>query len=280
MGDRQINTLTRLLLAGGVVGPILFIIVFLIEGATRPGYSPWRNYVSQLSTGDGGWVQITNFIVCGLLTLGFGVALWSYWSASPRSVRGFPWGPALIIVFSLDVVVAGIFVTDPALGYPPGSPNGPQGQTLHGAIHGVAGLLAFGVLAATCFVYARRFRGDPDWKGWALYSNFTGAIIALGFIGATVSSILDERGIVPNAPTGLIQRIAIIAGWGWIALFALRLLRNPRLLTLLGQANVHTGDSTSRSRVVTIVVIIAILIVAILVVLWLAGVFRGTPTTH
>ncbi len=28
------------LLAGGVVGPLLFIVVFLIEGATRPGYIP------------------------------------------------------------------------------------------------------------------------------------------------------------------------------------------------------------------------------------------------
>src|SRR5213082_3059636 len=41
--------ITRLLLACGVIGPLLFIIVFLIEGATRPGYSAWRHAVSQLS---------------------------------------------------------------------------------------------------------------------------------------------------------------------------------------------------------------------------------------
>jgi hypothetical membrane protein len=38
----------------GVIGPLLFIAVFLIEGATRPGYSAWRNLVSQLATGPGG----------------------------------------------------------------------------------------------------------------------------------------------------------------------------------------------------------------------------------
>ena len=29
----------RMLLAGGVVGPLLFIVMFLLEGATRPSYS-------------------------------------------------------------------------------------------------------------------------------------------------------------------------------------------------------------------------------------------------
>ncbi len=66
---------SRLLLAGGVVGPVLFIVVFLIEGATRPGYSAWRNYVSSLSLSGQGWEQIANFIVCGLLVFGFSFAL-------------------------------------------------------------------------------------------------------------------------------------------------------------------------------------------------------------
>jgi hypothetical protein len=277
MDERRVTRHTKLMLVGGVVGPILFIITFLIEGATRPGYSPWRNYVSQLSTGEGGWVQIANFIMCGLLSLGFAVALWS---SSPPPARGFAWGPTLLITFGLDLIVAAIFVTDPALGYPPNSSLGPQGQTWHGAIHGVAGLLGFVVLAATCFVYARGFRGDPAWKGWTAYSNITGAIVALGFIAATVSSVLDERGIVRNAPTGLIQRIAIIAGWGWVALFALQLLRAPRLLTQLGHVNVNRGgDSTPGSKVATIAVVIAVVIVVVLVVLWLAGVFRGGGTT-
>jgi hypothetical protein len=31
--------ITRLLLWAGAVGPLLFVVVLLIEGATRPGYS-------------------------------------------------------------------------------------------------------------------------------------------------------------------------------------------------------------------------------------------------
>jgi len=57
---------TRPLLAGGVIGPPLFVVVLLVEGATRPGYSAWRHYGSQLATGEGGWMQVANFIICGL----------------------------------------------------------------------------------------------------------------------------------------------------------------------------------------------------------------------
>jgi len=44
----------------------------------------------------------------------------------------------------------------------------------------------------------------------------------------TVVSALDENGVLPNSPTGLLQRIAIIAGWGWVVLLAIQLLRKMR----------------------------------------------------
>jgi hypothetical protein len=53
--DAPMERSTRLLLAGGVVGPLLFIVVFLIEGATLPGYSVWRNQVSDLELSNQGW---------------------------------------------------------------------------------------------------------------------------------------------------------------------------------------------------------------------------------
>ena len=103
--------LTRWLLAGGVVGPLLFIVVFLVEGATRPGYSVWRNFVSELALSDQGWEQIANFIVCGLLCVTFAIGLRRTWRTGKASV----WGPLLMALFGLSLVVAGVFVTDPAL---------------------------------------------------------------------------------------------------------------------------------------------------------------------
>jgi len=210
---------TRLLIVCGAIGPLLFIIVLLIEGATRPGYSAWHNYGSSLSLGPGGWMQIANFLVCGLLMLCFAIGLRQVF----RTGRGSVWGPILLGVFGVGLMVAGVFVTDPSLGYPPGThTSGPQ--TLHGTIHGVNAIITFGSLAIACFVMARRFAGDPNWKGWALYSLVTGVLVVASFIAAAVVSALDESGILPGSLTGLIQRIGIIAGWGWIALMALRLL--------------------------------------------------------
>src|SRR5689334_15941007 len=98
-------TTTRLLLVCGVVGPLLFILVFLVDGATRPGYSAWHHFVSSLSLGERGWVQIANFLVCGALVIGFAFGL--------RRVlhpgMGSTWGPILLGIFGLCLVGAGVF---------------------------------------------------------------------------------------------------------------------------------------------------------------------------
>jgi len=65
------SRLARVLLACGAIGPPLFVVVFLIEGATRPGYSPLRHPVSSLEIGASGWTQRTNFVITGLLILAF-----------------------------------------------------------------------------------------------------------------------------------------------------------------------------------------------------------------
>lgn len=223
LGER----VTRLLLAAGVVGSVLFVLVLLIEGATRPGYSAWRNFGSELSLSGQGWEQVANFYMCGLLCIAFAFGL----RRALRNGKGATWGPILIGVFGLSLISAGIFTTDPALGYPPAVPVHNVAfmrQSLHAIIHGVSGLAAFASLAAACFVLARRFAGNPGWRGLALYSALVGLIVAASFVAANATSVLDMRGVWPNAPTGLIQRIGIIAGWGWIVLLGWRLLVQMR----------------------------------------------------
>jgi hypothetical protein len=60
LADAQIwqDRITGLLLAGGVVGSVLFVAVLLIEGATRPGYDGWVQAGSALSLSGWGWMQI------------------------------------------------------------------------------------------------------------------------------------------------------------------------------------------------------------------------------
>ena len=225
------------LLYAGVIGPLLFIVVFLIEGFTRPGYSPWRNYVSQLATGDGGWVQVVNFLVCGSLVVVFAIAL----RQALRGSRGAIGAPILFALFGTALLVAGIFVTDPTLGYPAGAA---QVHTVHGMVHGLAGLAAFSLLPASAFVMAWHFASTPGSRRWALYSAGIGILIIACFIASTTVSTLDERGIWPDAPTGFLQRIAIIGGWTWIAMVALHLLRSSERMT--PKIDLATDDAAHR----------------------------------
>ena len=55
LDDRKDATMsTRPLLYCGLLAPMALVVGVLVEDATRPGYSPWRHAVSQLSLGPGG----------------------------------------------------------------------------------------------------------------------------------------------------------------------------------------------------------------------------------
>src|SRR5438093_4288721 len=99
MQDRRSGN--RLLLAAGALGPMLFVVVFLVEGATRRGYSPVRHQVSLLSLGHGGWIQITNFVVSGLLLVCFSAGL----RQALRTGAGSASGPILVATAGVALII-------------------------------------------------------------------------------------------------------------------------------------------------------------------------------
>jgi len=241
LDDRRTRR-SRLLLACGVVGPPLFVVALLIEGWTRTGYSSWRNYGSQLATGPWGWTQIANFITCGVLVMLAAVGFRQVFRV--QGGRGRTWGPILVGIFGLTLVVAGTFVTDPALGYPPGTPSGNNGpKTWHGTIHGVNAIPCFFSLAIATFVFARRYFAEPGAKNWARSSLGTGIFLLAFFVGSTAVGSLDENNVIHNAPSGILQRISIVTGWFWLASVAWRELRALRALPRA------TADAADQPRI-------------------------------
>lgn len=216
-GDRT----TRRLLACGVVGGPMFVIALLVAGSLRPGYSQLRNLGSQLSVSDHGWSQIANFVVTGVLMILCAAGMW-------RALRpgwGSTWGPILIGVGGIALVCAGIFVTDPAQGYPVGVPPGPTtaaNSTYHGQVHGIAGMIAFVLPSVATVVFARRFTADRAVGGrrWAAYSLLTTTLVGLFFV-AHLAAGVQVGGLGELA--GLFQRVAIAVGWIWIGVVAARL---------------------------------------------------------
>ena len=86
---------------------------------------------------------------------------------------------------------------------------------------------------------ARRFAGDPGWRGWAPYSTVTGLVVAAGYVATAVVTGLDQAGVLTNAPGGLLQRVMIIAGLGWCEALAGRLLVETQLRSAKAAARSH-----------------------------------------
>ncbi|MFD0360139.1 DUF998 domain-containing protein [Nocardia sp. GCM10030253] len=204
----------RLLLACGVIAPLLNIVVILILGAIRPDYNAWIVPDSNLELGPGGWMQITNYIVTGALLLAFAIGM----RLLLRTGRGSTWGPILLGIYGLTFIAIGPILPDPSLGYPPGASSA---LTIHGAIHSLLGLVQFTSLTAACFVLARRDEALES-RGWSRYSVATGLLVATSYVAFVLTAKLVDGG-----PAGLIERIGIIAGGIWIALLAIRLMSRP-----------------------------------------------------
>jgi hypothetical protein len=63
---------------------------------------------------------------------------------------------------------------------------------------------------------------------WAQYSIATGVVVAVGYVATAVITGLDRAGVLPAGPGGLLQRMMIIAGFTWMILFAVGLLRRKQ----------------------------------------------------
>ena len=199
----------------GVVAPILFTAVWLIAGATRPGYDSVRMPVSLLSLGPGGWLMVVTFLGTGLLLVAFSIAL----AARLGEGVGSRGGPAGIATAGVGLVVAGLFSTQPLFGYPPGTPAGfAREVTPASVLHVVGAFLFFFGLIAAALALARRFRRRGA-GGWAAGSVAVAAIVFLAF-GASGGGPSGEL-LVPAA-AGLLQRVAIVVGLSWVAAIAIR----------------------------------------------------------
>ncbi len=73
--DLQTTKLTRALLACGVVAGPLFTVVGLTQAFTRPGFDLTRHALSLLENGDLGWIQISSFLLTGLLFIACAVGM-------------------------------------------------------------------------------------------------------------------------------------------------------------------------------------------------------------
>lgn len=199
--------MTEILLIVGVAAAVVFVVILLVEGVLRPGYAPIYHTGSELSLGDRGWIQIANFLQMGVGTFAYAVGIY-------RSLNTLS-GAILLSIFGLGMIAAGVFVTDPIRGYPPGAPTGNQDVVSwqHQAHGIVGGPVAFFAILGACLILAGRLDGP-----WRRYTLLTAAVGFALTIGTAVAYQRDA------AKTGLIQRALIIVYWSWIVLLGIHLI--------------------------------------------------------
>ena len=168
-----------LLWCGAAAGP-LYCLVGVVQILTREGFDMRRHALSLMSNGDLGWIQIGNFLASGVLVIAGAIGL----RRVLRGQRAGTWAPLLLAVYGVGLLGAGVFVADPALGFPPGAPPS-TGMSRSGLLHFAFGGIGFYALIAATLVLARRFSALQQMP-WAMFSAITGIGFLLSF-GAIAS---------------------------------------------------------------------------------------------
>ncbi|TMG33939.1 MAG: DUF998 domain-containing protein, partial [Chloroflexi bacterium] len=118
----------RLLALAGSLAPLLFQVVLVIEESLQRsfllsiGFDPMKSsFPSANALGPLGWMQTLNFILLGVLVIGFAYAL------HQGIPGGSAAGPICISIVGACTIVAGLFPTDLPVSSPP--------HTFHGLVH-------------------------------------------------------------------------------------------------------------------------------------------------
>ncbi len=201
---------TRVLLACGVVGPLVFWVLGGVAAATWPGHDVISDSISSLVHAPLGWLQTLAFTIGAPLTLAWAVG-------AGRVIGGAARDRNIVrAIFAMQAAIALAFALLPtdAAGTP---------MTVVGGLH----LLTFYVyavatpisLAAAAWVFGR----DPAWRPSARPTAGAAAlmVVATLLVPLTINGPLE-------AWLGLLERIYVAIPGAWQALVALRAIRASR----------------------------------------------------
>ncbi|MFC8798255.1 DUF998 domain-containing protein [Promicromonospora sp. NPDC057138] len=195
---------TRSMLGWGVVAGPFYLVVGLILALTREGFDFARHPLSALMLGDGGWMQITNLALSGVMVLVAGVGM----------VRAGARGAGIGVgIYGGAMVASAIFPPDPMPGFPPGQ-DGATTMSISGILHFAFGGIGFVAFAVAALLFGGWLARHGE-SGRAAWSRVAGVVILVGFVGGAA--------LGPAGMGGL--WLAVVAGFAWLLLASLRLYR-------------------------------------------------------
>ena len=202
--------LGRLAAAGGVAGPVLFTVAWVVSSLRQAGHSAAEVQLSGLAAEDARdpEIMMAGFVLLGVGTVLFGAGLSRV--APPKSA-----GPWLVVAAGPASIAAGFFRRDHMLLTGPGF----AGESWHNQVHDVVSGVAYGAMLAAPLVLARRWRGDPEWAG------LSRPVQVLALASAAALAVFASR--IAEPYNGVVQRIAVTLALTAELLIAVRMLTRP-----------------------------------------------------
>ena len=193
--------LIKLAAYGGVVGPVLFTVAWVVSSLRQTSQAATGVQLSGLAATDARDPQLimAAFVVLGCCSIGLGAALRRV--AAPKSA-----GPWLVMAAGAATVAPGVFRRDHMLLTGPGF----AGESWHNQVHDVVSGVAYGAMLAAPLVLGRRFRADPDWAVLAR------PVQVLALASAAAMAVFASRAVQPW--NGTVQRVAVSL---WLPRFSL-----------------------------------------------------------
>lgn len=207
------------LLSCGILGGPLFVGTFGALGATRDPYEVRRDAVSLLAVGRRGWMQRANFVVVGALYAAAAAGL----AGQPSRIVGSRASPVLLAGAGLGLIGSGVFVTDAGGERADGAANEEQLPSRAGVLHDLCALPIFLGIPVAAALSGQGFARHGDGV-WARYSRGSAVVMAVSF--ALFSAAFGgTRRLVTWG--GVLQRVSIVSGFGWVSALCFRCRRAP-----------------------------------------------------
>ncbi len=200
----ETQSIQRIFILCGIVMPILFTLLVIVESLLRPGYSQIYNNVSDLGiSGPYTIIQNMNFIISGLLSVSFAIGLGSTLPAS-RAGTAAKW---LVIVFGLGLIFAGVSLLF----------TGVFTEAYVVDAHSLSSVIAFLTIIAAQLLTWQALRGSKNsiWGFYRIYSLLSGLLTIIVLVVFSYTQFGPYH--------GAIERLFIAVWMIWIEVTALKL---------------------------------------------------------
>jgi hypothetical membrane protein len=184
------------------VAVVYFVLSLIILHVLRLDYDPTRRFISEYAVGPYGGLMTSAFYVLGIGSLALVPGLYRGVASPARSLPGL----ALLVVWSIGIILVGFYPTDLQEGPP----------TTVGVIHNQSAIIAFESITVAMIFLSIRFRRDERWQDFARPSLIMALLALIAF--AAIIFLFFPLGV-----PGLGQRLFVATVLVWLFITAARL---------------------------------------------------------